>query len=1265
MRKTCLFLILLLVLGSGYAGLVHGAAATPTNNDYCVYPLYASNAVKPYILLLMDFSGSMQFPAYAPNNWNAQGSYTNKDVADCGTTTLDATHNADRKYDKTIDYYGYFDSDMYYVQGSNKYSPSTTCGTDATNRIGTGPLCISGNFLNWLTMTRIDVARKALDGGRQNTQQGFFESEGSQYVINDSFHNCKYTVTAASGTANRALTITRLVAGGAACPVEGAAAQGIYVVDPNMANVTGIIQDFYGKAYFQLMVYSSGSGTYNRLGRVLADKAITFNDSINLMNAMNNEKPYGGTPTGEALWKSWDLIKQVEEHTSSPYYSNNAYVQRGSKKDPFYDDTTAIPCRKAFVLLVSDGAWDTTGLGIDPIIPAQALRTSDLRTDLTGTQNVTVYALYAFGNEATARNSMKATAMFGGFDYSATDKFPYPYTAMPTVTSLNINFPLTQCDYPTRWDSGCVEWDKDKVNYPYNYFEASEGNELKTKLEAALLDMLRRASSGTAASVLASAEGSGANILQAFFFPKRMFTDAEIDWTGEIQNLWYYIDPQIGNSTIREDTVRNNYLDIYSDDIIEYEFDAGLGKTVVRRYAPNSSAQKGSEDYPSPVDLDETKNLWEAGIILWQRDLASSPRNIYTTLDGSNVLTFSAANAASNGTLQTYLQAAGDPTTAQNIVNYVHGYDIAGYRNRTVTTTYNGTEGTHVWKLGDIVQSTPKLKSSFPLNSYHLYPSEGYNDRTYYQYVNDVDASGNSVGSYKARGMVFVGANDGMLHAFELGKLSFDNLPLNTAGYLQTTDVPLGTERWAFIPKGALPYLKYLTSSSYCHIFYVNQPVYIFDASIGASGNDPNGTKSRYTWKTILIGGMGIGGACRNSGTSCTNCVKTPISDVGYSSYFAFDITDPVNPVFLWEFSNPALGYSTTGPSIVRIGDGTKNGKWFAVFGSGPTGPINTTYHQFMGSSDQTLKLFVLDLYTGSKSSYTTIDTGIANAFGGSLSSAVIDVDRGSPASLSNYTDDALYMGYTKLDSSTWTKGGVLRVLTKGDINPNNWSVSKLIDNTGPVTAALSKLQDRRNGKLWIYFGTGRYFYRLNDGALLDDPDSQQSFYGIEDPCYNGGTNTLTPSCTTTVVAGDLTAGSASALPSSSLGWYITFPAPETGYKAHRVLSQPVASYNGVVYFLTSSPSSDVCAIGGYTYLWAVGYNTGGPPSLAALAGMVITQLSTGQIATPILKTTAGGSALNLAAGRAMAIGQGIAGGGFSLLGPPKPLRKILHMKER
>src|SRR5262249_55766923 len=158
---------------------------------------------------------------------------------------------------------------------------------------------------------------------------------------------------------------------------------------------------------------------------------------------------------------------------------------------------------------------------------------------------------------------------------------------------------------------------------------------------------------------------------------------------------------------------------------------------------------------------------------------------------------------------------------------------------------------------------------------------------------------------------------------------------------------------------------------------------------------------------TILVGGMRLGGACRKQGTCAGgNCVDTPAVDpvpnqdgttngLGYSSYFALDITDQNNPTVLWEFADDRLGYSTSGPAIVRVSvkDGSlpnpsKNGKWFVVLGSGPTGPINTSTKQFLGRSDQNLRLFVLDLKTGSL--LQTIDTGIQQAFAGSMMNSTL-----------------------------------------------------------------------------------------------------------------------------------------------------------------------------------------------------------------------------------------------------------------------------------
>ncbi|MCX5809633.1 MAG: PilC/PilY family type IV pilus protein, partial [Proteobacteria bacterium] len=604
-----------------------------------------------------------------------------------------------------------------------------------------------------------------------------------------------------------------------------------------------------------------------------------------------------------------------------------------------------------------------------------------------------------------------------------------------------------------------------------------------------------------------------------------------------------------------------------------------------------------------------------------------------------------------------------------------HGTDQTGYRNRTVTIS--GTTG--VWKLGDIVSSTPRMQSSIPASSFHQAPPDGYSDSTYLAYIQS--------SSYLSRGMVYAGTNDGMLHAFKLGKLeqTWTGQGTNDKARLTNLDTTtaLGSEAWSFIPKNSLPYLKYTADTNYCHLNFVDLPPLIIDTSVpsGTGSETSTATKTTASWKTILVGGMGLGGANKITGYSCTDgasgtCVKTPIPDpsdtakgLGYSSYFALNITDPTNPALLWELSDPALGFSTSGPAIIRVGSAGTNGKWFAVFASGPTGPIDTTNHQFMGKSDQNLKIFVLDLYTGTV--LRTIDTGVNNAFGGSLYGAVLDADKGDASSSGHYSDDVFYLGYTTKDTatSTWTKGGVLRVITKENADPANWVVSTVIDNIGPVTSAVAKLQDRANRNLWLYFGSGRFFYRY--GTTIDDKSGGQALYGLKEPCYNdtvatppGPTNGIHDTCTSTLTTAGLTNQSGNT-PSSSLstgatGWYINLDAASGNIGAERVITDPLAAFFGAVFFTTYTPSIDVCSLGGNTNVWAVKYDVGN--AVGGLQGTGLTQVSTGAIHELPLATV-----FTEKGGRKTAaiIGMPPKGQGLAILVGPKPLRKILHIKER
>ena len=317
------------------------------------------------------------------------------------------------------------------------------------------------------------------------------------------------------------------------------------------------------------------------------------------------------------------------------------------------------------------------------------------------------------------KNPLWFAAKWGGFDDLDGDGKPFIDSSCGTATP----------------NAKCAEWDKDKDGVPDNYFLVVNPLKLEQQLDKALLSILRRASSGTAASVLASGEGSGANIVQAIFYPKRLFGSKEISWTGSLQNLWYFIDPKLQTSSIREDTVADKNLLIDQDYILNLFFDQSDQKTKAYRFASDASGNQGEQQSTRP--LEQLSYLWEAGALLQSRDLSSSPRTIKTSLDGSTLIDFSTSNAS---TLQSHLQAS-TLADAQNIIQYVRGVSDINttlYRDRTVTHTFtppNDTSpvtNTSIWRLGDIVSSTPRVVSWVRLGNFGI----TYSDQTYKDFLN-------------------------------------------------------------------------------------------------------------------------------------------------------------------------------------------------------------------------------------------------------------------------------------------------------------------------------------------------------------------------------------------------------------------------------------------------------------------------------------------------------------------------------------------------
>jgi len=1260
MRKNLTILFLTTIVFLGFSSLAYSAM-----NDYCAHPPFVSLSAAPNVLMVVDASGSMGWCAYNPT---ADQRNCCEDAAGCGWT-----YNGDEE--------GYFDpSKVYEYNSSQGYweqsdeDETETCpnresdiDTDEEYR---------GSCLNFLYMARVDLLRWAITGGKPRSCSGGSAEFEPEY--------CDPEVWDQPGNSGKIGSACNNTIGG--CIIE--TNSGIRVRAPWSRVNEGlafVFKDLINRPRFGVVFYSETSIRNEQV--YIGDFTIPVppDDEFpywNLIAHLNSFDPGGYTPSGPAMW---DALNYFEQDTPQYGGLDRATTFGNRWRNPQYVCDTAgancvfIPCGKNFVILMSDGQWNRGNIPVvdtcnidtgyemnsaDPVVPAYHMHNDFINIASSNDYGVDIHtrvsAVYSIGLflGGGGERSLKNVAMHGSFD-NTENTWPGNTTGYPLDTCDD----LIDCYTPGWKGSSCTpipasspDWDRDGDGEPDTFYSAQTAETIKEGVMAFVTDILKRTSSGTAVSILASGEGSGSNLIQAIFYPKKTIGDTELDWVGEMQNLWYYIDPRLQYSSIREDTVPDKQLNLMSDYIVQFVFDPVYGDTNALRFT-DSDGNGVAEAQVDTVGLEDVNNLWDglsgqlqgAGQLLWYRDLGTSPRAIYTTTSGSSLISFSIPYASD---LQSYLQAA-SVSEAEDIINYTHGIDIAGYRNRTATiSAIDGTP--RVWKLGDIVSSTPKGQTPLKLNDYDT----AYNDSTYKEFINsDI---------YKDRGMVYVGGNDGMLHAFRLGKLEFSNPDVEAI----LTGTNLGNEEWAFIPQNALPYLKYLADQDYCHLYYVDAPPYLFDASVnipvGCAGNYWDCDKEGNSWRTILIGGMGLGGACRNFDSTCTDCVKTPINGVGFSSYFALDVTDPQTPSLLWEFSDPAVGFSTTGPAIVRIGERGNNGRWLAVFASGPTGPIDLSSYQFLGRSDQNLKLFILDLKTGTL--LRTIDTGIGNAFGGSLTNTTVDVDRKNYIGSGYYQDDAFYVGYTKEVVKGMKKGwegGVLRVMTNEDIDPNNWTQpSTVIDNTGPVTTSIARLLDRTNHNLWLYFGTGRYFYKTV--TEIDDADSQQALYGIKEPCYSA--SGFDTSCTSDVLINDLTnVTSIGAVPEESTtisenfeGWYINLDPSTALNKAERVITNPLAAFSGAVFFTTFSPASDACAFGGDTYLWAVRYSTGGAHS--ALDGQALLQVSTGSIEEINLST-----AFSEMGGRRTSAFTGIPpkGVGLSVFVRPKAIKRIQQIYER
>ncbi len=426
----------------------------------------------------------------------------------------------------------------------------------------------------------------------------------------------------------------------------------------------------------------------------------------------------------------------------------------------------------------------------------------------------------------------------------------------------------------------------------------------------------------------------------------------------------------------------------------------------------NGSLQAGT------INTDNTISwLWDADNVL--KGTSASSRRIYTSDN-----TWTRRNFTTSYITPAML-AVDNNSVRDNVVNSIRGI---GHDNNA--------------KLGDIFHSKPVVVG--PPSQFYF--DEGYSTGGTNSFVN--------LKAHRKR-VVYVGTNDGMLHAFLSGTYVSGSYDAGT-----------GEELFGYVPYNLLENLEdFLPADLTKHGYYVDSSPRVADVWID---NNSNGTKESSEWRTVLISGFRKGGY----------------------GFFALDVTDPPDdtdysnyPRVLWEYTNSAnVGESWSEPYIgkvkVTVGSTTRD-RWVAIFGGG------------VSAGNVARSLIVLDIATGHALKTFTSADGIANIIP-APPNAVLDAN-----------------GYIKFVYVADLAGAVYKfnlwnaaTVSSFSVSPGSppvvtgtqWTVSKIFQ---PVSGGQPVYHRIEPGAIsessrYLFFGTGNQESPISDGGT-------GKFYAIMD----------------------------------------------------------------------------------------------------------------------------------------------------------------------
>ncbi|MBB5209370.1 pilus assembly protein [Chiayiivirga flava] len=456
-----------------------------------------------------------------------------------------------------------------------------------------------------------------------------------------------------------------------------------------------------------------------------------------------------------------------------------------------------------------------------------------------------------------------------------------------------------------------------------------------------------------------------------------------------------------------------------------------------------------------------------------------------------------------------------------DVIDYLRG-------DQTLEQQNGGTFRDRDRLLGDILNSQPEVLNTGNYSYVRLLPEDGGD--SYNEFLDDKS---------ERTPVLFVGANDGMLHAFDATETG-------------------GEEIFAVIPNSSLPNLKELIDPNYTHRYFVDASAVQRDAYINGG------------WKTVLLSGMGAGG----------------------KSIIALDVTDPAAGFtasnVMWEFTHPDMGYSFGQPRVGVLQDGT----WVAVFGNGYNSARQRASLFVVRLSDGEL-LKQIEVETISDAQALLDPNGMSSPELASLDDDIyIDT-----AYVGDYHGNLWKINLGGA-SSTW---GIAGGGNEPMFQAHGPAVTGFPDGKRQIITGSIGLSRHHLGGLMVFFGTGRYML-TGDNAVEADPDIE-TFYGLWDNAGKNAVATIADrsalqqqqlgqqGSTESSIA---RTGSNNAVRwDEKSGWFLDLKLNGLDPRGERVLGLPTVGLGRVV-FTTFTPVGNECEPGGENWLYVLNASTGG-----------------------------------------------------------------------